>query len=68
MAPSSGVGKLNAAVWDLSSTEIPADIEPGTVDIAVMVFVMSALKPGEEWERAMGNLHKVRSHFNSKGY
>jgi tRNAThr (cytosine32-N3)-methyltransferase len=67
MTPSSGVGKLNAAVWDLSSTEIPADIEPGTVDIAVMVFVMSALKPGEEWERAMGNLHKVRSHFKSEG-
>ena len=53
------VGKVNAAVWDLSSPEIPDCIQPGTVDIAVMVFVLSALRPGDEWERAMGNVFKM---------
>ncbi|KAL7418072.1 S-adenosyl-L-methionine-dependent methyltransferase [Mrakia frigida] len=53
------VGKVNAAVWDLSSPSIPDCIEPGTVDIAVMVFVLSALRPGEEWERAMGNVWRM---------
>jgi len=55
----SHIGKVNAAVWDLSSPSIPDCIEPGTVDIAVMVFVLSALRPGEEWERAMGNVWRV---------
>ncbi|CED83267.1 Predicted methyltransferase [Phaffia rhodozyma] len=53
------MGKINAAVWDLSSESIPEDVPEGTVDVAVMVFVLSALKPGDEWERAMGNVWKM---------
>ncbi|KIK04550.1 hypothetical protein K443DRAFT_675800 [Laccaria amethystina LaAM-08-1] len=53
------VGSIHAAVWDVTSTDdLPSDIEPGTVDIVILVFVMSALHP-EEWGRAINNIHKM---------
>ena len=33
-------------------------MEPGSVDIVVLVFVISALQP-DEWDRAIVNIHKV---------
>lgn len=50
----------HATVWDLANTEgqLPDGIEPHSVDIAVMIFVFSALSP-EQWETAMDNLHKI---------
>lgn len=42
-----------------SSSSLPEGVEPGTVDIAVMIFVMSALHP-LEWQRAVANAYKVR--------
>lgn len=53
-------GRVHSDVWDLSSESIPESVEPGSVDIAVMVFVLSALQPGAEWERAMNNVWRVR--------
>jgi hypothetical protein len=44
--------------WKEKSS-LPEGIEPGTVDIAVMIFVMSALHP-MEWQRAIANAYKVR--------
>ena len=48
------VGKVRAFVWDLSSKAgIPsAEIEPGTLDVVVLIFVLSALHP-REWKQAV---------------
>ncbi|KAM0749693.1 methyltransferase [Meredithblackwellia eburnea MCA 4105] len=54
--PSFDPKHIDAQVWDLSSPDgLPATLEPGTVDIAVMIFVMSALHP-DEWSRAVKNV------------
>ncbi|OAX36307.1 methyltransferase [Rhizopogon vinicolor AM-OR11-026] len=53
------VGKIEAAVWDLSSLDkLPPGVEPGTVDIIMLVFVLSALHP-DEWGKAIANVHKM---------
>lgn len=38
--------------------KLPPGVEPGTVNIIVLVFVLSALHP-DEWGRAIANIHKV---------
>jgi len=52
------IGDIRASVWDLSSDQLPANLEPGSVDIAVLVFVLSALHPNE-WFSAVRNLHRM---------
>ncbi|KAG1863566.1 S-adenosyl-L-methionine-dependent methyltransferase [Suillus subalutaceus] len=53
------IGKIEAAVWDLSSLDtLPPGVEPGTVDITILVFVLSALHP-DEWGKAIANIHKM---------
>lgn len=49
-----------ASVWDLADPTgaLPEGVEPHSVDIAVMIFVFSALSPSE-WDQAMENLHKI---------
>ncbi|KAI0050991.1 methyltransferase [Auriscalpium vulgare] len=51
-------GTMNSAVWDLSSETLPEGLEPGTADIVVLIFVLSALHP-DEWHRAITNMHKI---------
>jgi len=52
-------GSIHASVWDVTSTEgLPQDIDPGTVDIVILVFVMSALHP-DEWGQAINNIQKI---------
>ena len=54
------IGSIQAAVWDLTSKEgVPSNLQEGTVDVIVLIFVMSALHPGE-WLQALENIHKVR--------
>lgn len=53
------VGSIHAAVWDISSDSLPLDLESESVDIAVLVFVLSALHP-DEWSHAVHNIHRVR--------
>lgn len=56
---SPSVGKIEAAVWDLSSLDtLPPGVEPGTVDIIILVFVLSALHP-DEWGKAIANIHTM---------
>jgi tRNAThr (cytosine32-N3)-methyltransferase len=52
-------GTIHAAVWDLTSPALPADLAPGSADLVLLVFVLSALHPSE-WARAIANIHKVR--------
>jgi len=49
-----------ASVWDLANEEcaLPKGIEPHSVDIAVMIFVFSALHP-DQWKFAIENLKKL---------
>lgn len=50
----------HACVWDLANPEgsLPEGVEPHSVDIAVMIFVFSALSP-EQWKQGVENLAKV---------
>ncbi|KAF9003731.1 methyltransferase [Hymenopellis radicata] len=52
------IGKIHAEPWDLSSANLPPGVEPGTIDIVVMVFVFSALHP-DEWRQAILNIHTM---------
>ncbi|EMD39099.1 hypothetical protein CERSUDRAFT_112791 [Gelatoporia subvermispora B] len=52
------VGSIQAGVWDLTSFSPPPNVEPGSVDIILLIFVMSALHP-HEWQNAISNLHKL---------
>ncbi|OBZ74124.1 tRNA(Thr) (cytosine(32)-N(3))-methyltransferase [Grifola frondosa] len=51
-------GSINAAVWDLSSSNLPPAVPPGSIDIIILVFVLSALHPNE-WGNAVENIHKM---------
>lgn len=50
----------SACVWDLADPNgnLPEGMEPHSVDIAVMIFVFSALAPNQ-WDQAMENLYKI---------
>lgn len=50
----------SASVWDLANAEgaLPEGIEENSVDIAIMIFVFSALSPNE-WDNALNNLAKI---------
>jgi len=50
---------IQADVWDVASTRgLPPGLGPDSVDIAVMIFVFSALEPGQ-WTQALGNLYRL---------
>ncbi|KAH3668328.1 hypothetical protein OGAPHI_002082 [Ogataea philodendri] len=53
-------GVVHASVWDLANSEheLPEGVEPHSINIAVMIFVFSALEPGQ-WEHAITNLTKM---------
>ena len=58
-------GKVHSSVWDLASSEgLPEGVEPATVDIVVMIFVLSALHP-TEWTQAVANIFRVSLSFMS---
>ena len=50
---------IQADVWDVASTqELPPGLGPDSVDIAVMIFVFSALAPGQ-WMQTLWNLYRL---------
>lgn len=58
------MGTIQASVWDVTSADgLPPNIEPGSIDIVILVFVLSALHP-DEWGRAISNIFKVSSFLN----
>ena len=48
---------LRAEVWDVASPTctLPAGLRPGSVDVVLMIFVFSALEPGQ-WTQAVRNV------------
>lgn len=51
--------RCKAFVWDLGGDDIPPEVEPESMDVLVLIFVLSALHP-DRWDQAMNNLYKVR--------
>lgn len=49
---------IQADVWDVSSDSLPPGLEEGSVDVAIMIFIFSALSP-DQWAQAVQNVHKV---------
>ncbi|KAI0472001.1 methyltransferase [Xylariaceae sp. FL0804] len=49
---------MQADVWDAASEELPPGVEEGSVDVVLMVFIFSALSPGQ-WEQAVRNIHRA---------
>ncbi|KAH7362048.1 S-adenosyl-L-methionine-dependent methyltransferase [Plectosphaerella cucumerina] len=49
---------MQADVWDVSSDELPPGLAEGTVDVAILVFIFSALSP-DQWKTATANVHRL---------
>lgn len=49
---------MQADVWDATSDELPPGLEEGSVDVAIMIFIFSALSP-REWEKAVDNVYRL---------
>lgn len=54
------IGRAQAFVWDLSTIDgLPNEkFQPGTLDVAVLIFVLSALHP-REWKQAVDNVYAM---------
>lgn len=49
---------MQADVWDVAGEDLPPGLEEGSVDIAILVFIFSALAP-EQWKRAVSNVYRL---------
>jgi tRNAThr (cytosine32-N3)-methyltransferase len=49
---------MQADVWDVAGEELPPGLGEGTVDVAIMIFIFSALSP-RQWKRAVENVYRV---------
>lgn len=49
---------IQADVWDVTSEELPPGLEEGSVDVAILIFIFSALSP-DQWALAVRNVHRV---------
>lgn len=49
---------MQADVWDVAGDELPPGLGEGSVDIAIMIFIFSALSP-TEWDAAVRNVYRV---------
>lgn len=53
------LGMVSASVYDLSVPDtLPEGVEPGSVDVVIMVFVFSALSPAQ-WSGALANVKRM---------
>ncbi|KAK3811137.1 MAG: S-adenosyl-L-methionine-dependent methyltransferase, partial [Benniella sp.] len=50
--------RCKAFVWDLGGDDIPPEVQPESMDVLVLIFVLSALHP-DKWDQAMNNLYKL---------
>lgn len=49
---------IQADVWDAASDVLPPDLEEGSVDVAILIFIFSALSP-DQWAQAVRNVHRL---------
>ncbi|KAL9071701.1 MAG: hypothetical protein Q9157_005377 [Trypethelium eluteriae] len=52
---------MHANVWDVAGTgesALPPGLEPGSVDVVLMIFIFSALAPNQ-WDQALKNIFSV---------
>lgn len=49
---------MQADVWDATSDELPPGLAEGSVDVAILIFIFSALSP-REWEKAVKNVARL---------
>ncbi|KAL9096164.1 MAG: hypothetical protein Q9165_001687 [Trypethelium subeluteriae] len=52
---------MQANVWDVAGTgesALPPGLEPGSVDVVLMIFIFSALAP-KQWDQAVKNIFSV---------
>jgi tRNAThr (cytosine32-N3)-methyltransferase len=49
---------IQADVWDVAGDSLPPGLGEGSVDVALMVFIFSALSPSQ-WKKAVENVYKV---------
>jgi tRNAThr (cytosine32-N3)-methyltransferase len=49
---------IQADVWDVASDSLPPGLEEGSVDVAVLIFIFSALSP-DQWAKAVHNVYQV---------
>ncbi|OLN84475.1 tRNA(Thr) (cytosine(32)-N(3))-methyltransferase [Colletotrichum chlorophyti] len=49
---------MQADVWDVTSDELPPGLEEGSVDVAILIFIFSALAPSQ-WNKAVSNVHRL---------
>ncbi|KAF2098642.1 methyltransferase [Rhizodiscina lignyota] len=49
---------ISADVWDTPGPSLPPGVQPGSVDIVLMIFIFSALSPAQ-WQQALKNIHRV---------
>jgi len=47
-----------AFVWDITAKSIPDEISPESMDVIILVFVLSALLPSE-WLMAVNNIYRI---------
>jgi tRNAThr (cytosine32-N3)-methyltransferase len=50
--------RCKAFVYDVTSPELPVDIEPGSIDVCICIFVLSAVHP-DKWETVRDNLWRL---------
>ncbi|KAJ3156768.1 hypothetical protein HDU86_003534 [Geranomyces michiganensis] len=50
--------KCRAFVYDITSATPPPEIEPGSIDVCICIFVLSAIHPNS-WRTAVRNIHSV---------
>ncbi|KAF6827423.1 actin-binding protein [Colletotrichum plurivorum] len=53
-----GQGFVQADVWDVTSDDLPPGLEEGSVDIAILIFIFSALAP-DQWNKAVANVYRL---------
>jgi tRNAThr (cytosine32-N3)-methyltransferase len=49
---------MQADVWDVAGDDLPPGLGEGSVDVAVMIFIFSALSPSQ-WDKAVENVYRV---------
>lgn len=49
---------MQADVWDIASDELPPGLGEESVDVALLVFIFSALNP-LQWKKAVENVHRL---------